>query len=221
MIALRRGTAISHDIDAEAAHDITAEAAHAKSIPKRRLASQPDLAGFVEVQLRSLTRRYSDGRAVGQANLRAVPVGGRVRAKLGSPHPGHICTGTGLIPATSAPGLGSPLPHLRRDWAHPLPHLCTGTGLTPAHLCRDWGLTLPTSTAGTVHCTRLPHLHRRLDEPADGVGRTAMPQQCATRAHLRKTGAPTPSSCGTARREAQRACAARHRLSAHAPHGIA
>jgi hypothetical protein len=128
--------------------------------------------------------------------LRAVPVGGRVRAlcaKLGSPHPGHICTGTGLIPATSAPGLASPLPHL----------------------CRDWGLTLPTSAAGTVHCTRLPHLHRRLDEPADGVGRTAMPQQCATRAHLRRTGAPTPSSCGTARREAQRACAARHRLSAH------
>ena len=26
-------------------------------------------------------------------------------------------------PATSAPGLGSPLPHLRRDWAHPCPHL--------------------------------------------------------------------------------------------------
>ena len=29
--------------------------------------------------------------------------------------PCHICTGTGLTPATSAPGLGSPLPHLRRD----------------------------------------------------------------------------------------------------------
>ncbi len=24
-----------------------------------------------------------------------------------------------------------PLPHLRRDWAHPC-HICTGTGLTPA-----------------------------------------------------------------------------------------
>ena len=33
--------------------------------------------------------------------------------------------------ATSAPGLGSPRPHLRRDWAHPC-HICTGTGLTPA-----------------------------------------------------------------------------------------
>jgi hypothetical protein len=30
-----------------------------------------------------------------------------------------------------APGLGSPLPHLHRDWAHPC-HICTGTGLTPA-----------------------------------------------------------------------------------------
>ncbi len=28
--------------------------------------------------------------------------------------PGHICTGTG---PTSAPGLGSPVPHLPRDWA--------------------------------------------------------------------------------------------------------
>jgi hypothetical protein len=32
--------------------------------------------------------------------------------------------------ATSAPGLGSSLPHLRRDWAHPC-HICAGTGLTP------------------------------------------------------------------------------------------
>ncbi len=36
-----------------------------------------------------------------------------------------------LRPATSAPGLRSPLPHLRRDCAHPC-HICTGTGLTPA-----------------------------------------------------------------------------------------
>ena len=27
----------------------------------------------------------------------------------------HICAGTGLTPATSAPGLGSRLPHLHRD----------------------------------------------------------------------------------------------------------
>ena len=45
--------------------------------------------------------------------------------------PCHICTGTGLAPATSAPGLGSPLPHLHRDWAHRC-HICTRTGLAPA-----------------------------------------------------------------------------------------
>jgi hypothetical protein len=30
---------------------------------------------------------------------------------------GHICAGTGLTPATSAPGPGPPFPHLQRDWA--------------------------------------------------------------------------------------------------------
>ncbi len=39
--------------------------------------------------------------------------------------------GNGLTPVTSVPELGSPLPHLRRDWAHPC-HICAGTGLTAA-----------------------------------------------------------------------------------------
>ncbi len=41
-------------------------------------------------------------------------------------HRCHICTGTGLDPATSAPGLGSILPHLHRD-------SCTGGSLA-AHV---------------------------------------------------------------------------------------
>ena len=53
--------------------------------------------------------------------------------------PCHVCTGTGLTPATSAPGPGSRLPH------HAC-HICTGTGLTPA-----------TSAPGPG--SRLPHLH--------------------------------------------------------------
>jgi hypothetical protein len=53
---------------------------------------------------------------------------------------------TGLTPATSAPGLGSPLPHLHRDWARPS-HICTGTALTPA-----------TSAPGLR--SPLPHVHR-------------------------------------------------------------
>ena len=62
-----------------------------------------------------------------------------------------------LATATSAPGLGSPLPHLHRNWAHPC-HICTGTRLAAAtsalglgsplpHLHRDWG---------SAH----PHLHQ-------------------------------------------------------------
>ena len=34
-------------------------------------------------------------------------------------------------PPTSALGLGSPPPHLHRDWVHPR-HICTGTGPAPA-----------------------------------------------------------------------------------------
>ena len=40
--------------------------------------------------------------------------------------PACICTGTGLAAATSAPGPGSPLPHLRRYWARRC-HIRTGT----------------------------------------------------------------------------------------------
>ena len=64
--------------------------------------------------------------------------------RLGRParactHPCHICTGTGLTPATSAPGLGSPMPRLHRDWAQRC-HICTGTG---PHLPRLLGSPLP------------------------------------------------------------------------------
>ena len=38
-----------------------------------------------------------------------------------------VQAGHGLTPPTSAPGLGSPHPHLHQDWAHPF-----------AHLRRDW-----------------------------------------------------------------------------------
>ncbi len=133
-----------------------------------------------------LSRAHTSGR----------PAGSSCRPHLHQDwaHPCHICTGTRLAPATSAPthrtlyvnfvcaqtgfeeevlgciakldamqvpsqahntatsapGLGSPLPHLHRDWAHPC-HICTGTRLAPAtsapglgsplpHLHRDWAL---------------------------------------------------------------------------------
>jgi hypothetical protein len=68
----------------------------------------------------------------------------------------HICTGTGLTPATSAPGLGSPLPHLHRDWAHP-GHICTATWLIPA-IFTGTGLAPATSALGLG--SFLPHLHQ-------------------------------------------------------------
>ena len=49
----------------------------------------------------------------------------------------HPCTGTGLIAATSAPGLGVSLPHLRRDWAHPW-HISTATCAIGVHF--SWNL---------------------------------------------------------------------------------
>jgi hypothetical protein len=60
--------------------------------------------------------------------------------------------------ATSAPGLGSPLPHLRRDWAH-LCHICAGTGLT--HGASPPGLD-PRTCTGTGRGPGLPLLHLRL-----------------------------------------------------------
>ena len=62
-------------------------------------------------------------------------------------HRCHICTGTGLTPATSAPGLGSPLPHLHRDWARSCPHLRRDWA-HPCHICTGTGLTPPTSAPG-------------------------------------------------------------------------
>jgi hypothetical protein len=97
---------------------------------------------------------------------------------------------SGSPPATSAPGLGSPLPHLHRDWASapglgssratsapglgsPC-HIRTGTGLAPAtfasglgsplpHLHRDWAR--PCHIRIGTGLT-LPQLHRDWAHPA-------------------------------------------------------
>jgi hypothetical protein len=74
---------------------------------------------------------------------------------------GRCCTG--LAPATSAPGLGSPLPHLRRDWAHPS-HIRAGTGLTPPTSAPGLGPSLPHLRRDWAH--PCPHLRRDWARPA-------------------------------------------------------
>jgi hypothetical protein len=51
---------------------------------------------------------------------------------------------TSAPPATSAPGLGLPRPHLHLDWAHPC-HVRAGIGAPPDHTCTGTGRTPPTS----------------------------------------------------------------------------
>jgi hypothetical protein len=136
------------------------------------------------------------------------PAGGRDRCARGGAKQGattfpcHSCTGTGLTPASSAPGPGSPLPHLRRDWAHPC-LICTGTGRSPAtsapglgsplpHLHRDWahqcgtGLTPATSAPGLG--LPLPQLHRDWAHPCHICTGTALLQ-----VHMRSW---RPEGCG-------------------------
>ena len=55
-------------------------------------------------------------------------------------HPGHICARTGLTPATSAPGLGSPFPNL-----HP-----AGLGSHVPHLHQNWALPCSVAYMGPV-----------------------------------------------------------------------
>jgi hypothetical protein len=62
-----------------------------------------------------------------------------------------MCVTCATIPATSAPGLGPPLPHLLGDWAHPC-HICTRTGQRSA--CLPWATC--SSPARAVLCRRTP-----------------------------------------------------------------
>ncbi len=101
-------------------------------------------------------------------------------------HRCHICTGTGLTAATSAPGLGSSLPHLHRDWAHRC-HICTGTGLTAATSGRTRPLRLA-SFRCRVHkrgiypsCTR-SHVQQRSQRPPRRGTHSAQARRDVTRA---------------------------------------
>ncbi len=89
--------------------------------------------------------------------------------------------------ATSAPGPGSPLPHLRPDWgwAYPLPHLRRDRAHPRPHLRRDWGWAHPR-----------PHLRLDWAHPTHicaGAGLTAA-HICARTGLAPPTSAPGLSS---------------------------
>ena len=98
-----------------------------------RMITDTPTHALAHTQLRAARRvTWSTGRAAEQSaahNARATCTGhtifsacnvhcpGRYTGRSDQlwAHPSHICAGTGLTPPTSAPGLGSPRPHLRRD----------------------------------------------------------------------------------------------------------
>jgi hypothetical protein len=86
----------------------------------------------------------------------------------------HLKVGPKCPAATSAPGLGSPLPHLPRDWTHPS-NICTGTGLAAA-----------TSAPGLG--SPLPHRHRDWAHPCHICSRNR-----PTPSHICSGTGPTPS----------------------------
>jgi hypothetical protein len=96
--------------------------------PEQRASESPPLPpGSPSSNLQSSASQLA---AVCDANRARAPWGGRICSR---PPPSHL-TETGLTPATSAPGLGSPLPHLQRDWGSTLPRLSRGWAY-PCHIC--------------------------------------------------------------------------------------
>ncbi len=85
-----------------------------------------------------------------------------------APGPGspqcHICSRTGLTPATSAPGPGSPRPHLQQNWARPLPHLHNWTGFASATSAAGLG-SPPAVAASPGLGSPRPHLQQDWAHP--------------------------------------------------------
>ena len=93
-------------------------------------------------------------------------------------HPTHICAGTGLHCATSAPELGLSCPHLQRDWARPCWPAVRGggwgdkgtrRGLETRTTCRH-GVLLPTRTG--ARRTRVCGGSLSISTTRSGAGRT-------------------------------------------------
>ena len=107
-------------------------------------------------------------------------------------------TGPRRNPPTSALGLGSPLPHLHRDWAQPS-HACTGTGLTPPTSAPGLGTPQVEHGAALVeHAILLAGMSPKrtcaeVDMDSDGGKAVPPPHACVRaclRARVRRASAP-------------------------------
>ncbi len=136
--------------------------------------------------------------------MRAGPLGSRtfsvgrlatLTCCLPRAHRCHIGSKTWHTSPTSAPGLGSPMPHmqpglgspvpyLHREWAHPA-HICagsaldinTGTGLTRATSAP--GLGSPPGASAPGLGSPVPHLHRDWAHPGHICTGTGLGWRCA------------------------------------------
>jgi hypothetical protein len=94
---------------------------------------------------------------------------------------------------TAALGSGSPLPHLRRDWARPR-HICTGTGLTFARICIRIRLTAATSAPGLDAAARArTHTHKQTRARTHTYAHIHTRVRTRTQALSGGPGAPAPA----------------------------
>jgi hypothetical protein len=128
-------------------------------------------------------------------------------AAIVRPRPNHGCTGTGLAPATSAPGLGSPRRHWPQHWAHPC-HICHRTGLAPATSAPGLGRLQPLATSAREGAG--PHsVMRAFTQASNGpAALEALVQrgggvQDAVRSSRRRLPPPPPKARTAARRAYQ------------------
>jgi hypothetical protein len=152
--------------------------------PRHSLAQRGGCAGHVPPATRALTRCAGLAAARLAAStcrcrcMRVVSVGGteacgrqaRRRALRGPI--GCKVTTAATAPATSALGLGSPLPHLHWDWARPC-HICTGTGLAPATSALGLGSPPPRTSARFERRLHRGRMWQRLTRTGGGRGHNA------------------------------------------------
>lgn len=93
------------------------------------------------------------------------------------------------VHSTSAPGLGSSLSHLHRDWASPHATPAPGLGLTPGHICAGQ----VSVNLGTLLCIECSGVHRSLGSHISKV-RARLPavQPCRRQRRVRTPPASTP-----------------------------